>query len=154
MKRAGAVIAIALCILGAFTWVQSREQSRQEVLPNYPTRTARIGDEAFTLLVADTPARAQLGLGAVSKLPRHYGMLFYGQGEMRFWMKGMAYPIDILWLDERGRILHIEYSVSPSTYPNKTFSNPPSTDARMVIEIGAGEAARLNLQVGTKVKIQ
>lgn len=144
-----AVALLAAC--AAFVIQQNYASTRiTSALPDYPHKIAVIGNETYTLLAPRTAKERQLGLGAVPALPAHYGMLFPGFGTIGIWMKGMKYSIDILWIDARGTVVHIEHDVDPSTYP-KTFTNPKDTDARYVIELQAGEAKRLGLKNDSSV---
>ena len=65
------------------------------------------------------------------------------------WMKDMHFNIDIIWLNESTRITSIAPDLSPSTYP-QTYC----ADAKYVVELPAGEAARQGLRVGQTVKLQ
>lgn len=129
----------------------SRQTGDKLELPDYPRVVAQIGGEEFTFLKTQTAQQSALGLGAVPKLPARYGMLFYGQGQMGFWMKGMTYPIDMVWLDSENTVVHVVHDAQPNSYPKTVFVNPPETDARIVIEITAGEAKRLQIEPGMKI---
>lgn len=122
-------------------------------LPDYPRKTAVVSGEDFTLLAPQTLAERRLGLGAVSELPDHYGMIFPGDGRIGIWMKGMSYAIDIIWIDKDGVVLHVEHNAEPASYPKTTFSNPADTKAGYAIELNAGEAKRLNVQIGATITL-
>lgn len=107
--------------------------------------------------VVDTPASRAQGLSGRSGLGEKEGMLFIFEhpGKYGFWMKDMLFPIDIVWISEEGYVVHVEHDISPSTYavtnPPQTFINEPN--AKYVLEIGAGQAAKLGAHLGTKVRI-
>lgn len=107
--------------------------------------------------VVDTPASRAQGLSGRSGLREKEGMLFVFDrpGRYGFWMKDMLFPIDIVWINEEGYIVHVENSVSPSTYavtnPPQIFINDP--DATYVLELGAGQAEKLGAHLGTKARI-
>jgi uncharacterized membrane protein (UPF0127 family) len=67
-----------------------------------------------------------------------------------FWMKDMFIPIDIIWLSDTGTILTIAPSVPANSYPHVFY---PSTPARYVMEMRAGQAAARNWQIGTHVQL-
>lgn len=131
----------------------NEKQAETPKLPDYPTKIATIGGEKFTILQTRTEKERRLGLGAVPKLPKNYGMSFTANGSMGIWMKGMKYPIDILWLDKENTVVHIVHDAEVSSYPKTTFYNPRETDARMVIEINSGEAKRLGVENGSKITL-
>jgi uncharacterized membrane protein (UPF0127 family) len=67
-----------------------------------------------------------------------------------FWMKDMQVPIDIIWLSDQGRILGIEDSIAPSTYPTTFY--PPSP-VRYVLEVRAGLAREKGWESGTLLSL-
>lgn len=123
-------------------------------LPDYPRIEATIGSEKFTPLQTRDIKENRLGLGAVPVLPKNYGMTISGKDRIGVWMKGMKYPIDIIWIDKDGRVIHIVHDAQPSSYPKTTYYNPIGTYADLVVEIGAGEAKRLNLENGAKISLK
>ncbi len=58
---------------------------------------------------------------------------------------GMAYAIDLVFLDRDWGILGIVHHVSPGRW---SVAASRGSGARQVLELGAGEATRLGLQVG------
>lgn len=101
---------------------------------------------------AETPAAQAQGLSGRKDIPENFGMLFvFPVAETRtFWMKDMLVPIDIIWLDDAGRIIGIEASVSPDTYP-AVFHSPVAV--RYVLEMRAGSVAARGWTIGTHVPI-
>ena len=141
-------VSVVLMSIGAFLLaaiVRPMPTGNTPRLPTYPRLIARIGSKDFTLLETRTDEEKRLGLSSVPTLPPRYGMLFHGKGQMTIWMKGMSYPIDILWLDKDNRVIYVVHDAQPSSYPKTIFSNPLFSDARTVIEINAGEAKRLGI---------
>jgi uncharacterized membrane protein (UPF0127 family) len=55
-----------------------------------------------------------------------------------------------LWIDEAGKIVYIEKSLSPDTYP-KTFT--PTSPAKYVLELPAGFSQSENIQVGDVISL-
>ncbi len=70
-----------------------------------------------------------------------------------FWMKGMRFPLDIIWLDADMRIINITVNATPESYPT-TFH--PDTDrlTSFVLEVNAGFCKANNLKVGDVIKIE
>lgn len=123
------------------------------VYPHLTTSTtnATLGSEDFTLEVADSSAARERGLSGRSGLAPNTGMIFVFEllGRYSFWMKDMNFPIDIIWLRDDWCIVHIVANADPESYPT-TFA--PPVPARYVIEIGAGEAARVGLKNGSCIE--
>ena len=62
-----------------------------------------------------------------------------------FWMKGMRFALDIIWLDSSKKVVYIASDVRPNTYP-RDFCAPESS--QFVIELNSGEAERAKIRVG------
>jgi len=86
-----------------------------QMLPN----TASLGGVSLRIDYATTNAERERGLNGRENVPYDYAMLFIFpiEGKYGFWMKDMLVPIDIFWLDDKGRIISIESEVATSTYP-------------------------------------
>ena len=105
--------------------------------------------------VADTEGKRQLGLSFRKELHPGKGMLFIFNDRKKhaFWMKDTFIPLDILWMNNH-RIVHIEHSASPSPPNQKPQTMTPSKKANFVLELAAGQAKALNLNVGQKLQYQ
>ena len=103
--------------------------------------------------VADTVEKRSLGLGKRSGLENGWGMLFVFEKRKQhgFWMKDMQFPLDIIWLDNH-RIVHILRNVQPAKSGNNPSVMIPPVAGNFVLEIDAGYADKLNLQVGQHLK--
>ncbi len=126
---------------------QSTGRVQPETGVRYATTEVELGGKTYRLDIADTPQKQTLGLGKRVDLPPDQGMVFVYKtaGQRCFWMKDMGFPIDIIWLDNQQRVVTIESELSPDTYP-KTFC--PASDARYVVELYPGTAAKTGLKVG------
>lgn len=100
--------------------------------------------------LADTEEKRIKGLGGLASIPRDYGMFFVFDYSdyISIWMKDMLFPIDILWIDENNKIVHMEKNISPDTYP-KIFT--PPVKARFVLEFNAGMSEFYDLRIGGKI---
>ena len=67
-----------------------------------------------------------------------------------FWMKNVSFAIDILYLDADWRLIHLHEAVPPCR--DDPCPGYPSHDAvRYVLELPAGTARRLSLELGTRI---
>ena len=69
-------------------------------------------------------------------------------------MLNMKFPIDILWLDDSGKVVDIKENAKPCS---SMFSCPtyrPKINSFYILELGAGRARRFNLKIGSKVVIK
>lgn len=103
--------------------------------------------------VADTSAKRELGLGKRDSLAADHGMYFPFPAAQYwvFWMKGMRFPIDIVWI-QGGKVVDIsqEVQVDPGL-PLSTYS--PIEPADAVLELNAGAAREIGLQKGDTVTL-
>ena len=105
-------------------------------------------------VAADEATRAQ-GLMFRDQLPADRGMvfLFPQSGEYPFWMKNTLIPLDLIWLDDQKRIAHIARDVQPCK-ADPCPSVPPGANARYVLEVAAGVAARHGLANGQTLRFE
>jgi uncharacterized protein len=61
-------------------------------------------------------------------------------------MKGMNYPIDIVWLNKDKEVVYIVKKAPPESYPYETFI--PKQDSRYVIELPSGTVDRKSIKIG------
>ncbi|HTN43959.1 MAG TPA: DUF192 domain-containing protein [Nitrospiria bacterium] len=123
----------------------------QEPAPSTVPLTLPDG-KALRVEVARTEETRALGLMFRAALPEDRGMLFVFDrpGLYRFWMKNTLIPLDMVWMDERKRIIHIEYQVPPCKLdPCPVYG--PAAECLYVLEVISGVASREHLRVGQTV---
>jgi uncharacterized membrane protein (UPF0127 family) len=117
-----------------------------------------INGQKFNIEIAYSSSSKAKGLAGRPCIPANWGMLFdFGrQGQYAFWMKGMKFPIDIVWINSEHNIATIADAVQPSTYYSKNpyIENDPAHPARYVLEIKANLANDLKLNLGMPVSFQ
>ena len=103
--------------------------------------------------IVRTPMERARGLMFRATLPEDYGMLFIFEhpGKNQFWMKNTLIPLDILWMDDRKRIIHIEYQVPPCTLDPCPLYGPLG-DSHYVLEVKAGVAHKRGLRIGMPLR--
>lgn len=113
---------------------------------------AYLSGAPLKVTVAATPEARKLGLSGTKSLRENHGLLFaFDTTEKHgIWMKDMEFSIDIFWLNEQLRIVHVEERVSPSSYP-EVFT--PDTPARYVLETQAGYREQFSLEEGDQLQI-
>ena len=99
-------------------------------------RTLTIGNATLQVEIAQTEKQKMIGLSHRKSLAEGNGMLFMFNTDEKhgIWMKDMHFPIDIVWIDNDMKVVHIEQNIAPDTYP-QTFTSP--TPARYVLEVPA-----------------
>lgn len=109
-----------------------------------------VGAVQIPIEVADTNEERARGLSGRSALKNGGGLFFIFDmpGSYSFWMKDMRFPIDIVWINENWEVVGVERGVAPGTFPQTFY--PPS-EILYVLELNAGEAAKLGIDAGSKV---
>lgn len=119
--------------------------------------TAAVAGVRYKLEVADTPAKQERGLGYRDALAEGTAMYFpYARaGYHSFWMKGMRFDIDIVWIREE-RIVHIESRVPAQRGEPESALKVyrPRAPADAVIEVNAGEAEKRGWKIGDRVEVR
>jgi uncharacterized membrane protein (UPF0127 family) len=90
-----------------------------------------------------------MGLMFRPSLPSDHGMLFvFERPDFHgIWMKNCRFAIDIVWLDEDKRVVHIAEHAPPcKAEPCPVYA--PLRKAAYVVEINAGQARREKLALG------
>lgn len=103
--------------------------------------------------VARTVPDKVKGLSGRSSLGRKDGMLFvYDKPEIQtFWMQGMMFDIDIIWLN-KGKIIGIETGV-PAPKNGEIERRSSGEPVDMVLEVNAGFATEYGLSPGDNLDI-
>lgn len=116
-----------------------------------------IGPNILSVEIVRTQADQRRGLGYRDNLESDKGMLFlYDNPQVRrFWMKGMRFAIDIIWI-RHGKIVHIEKNIPPPPMMTKdsnlkTYGHSVLADS--VLEVSAGVSEKLNFSIGEIVAI-
>lgn len=118
----------------------------------YETAKIRLGPEEFEFEIADTPKKQIRGLMFRESLERNKGMLFIFNQPTRaaFWMKNVKFPLDIIFLSEKGEIQEIWRNMQPCTI---CVAQMPEQKAKYVLEIKGGLSDHLNLSIGQKIPV-
>lgn len=106
----------------------------------------------FAVEIAETAEQQAFGLMYREVVPQGTGMVFPQNGlqEAVFWMKNTPSSLDILFVDDLGKIVKIAEHTVPLDLRPITAGIPVA----LVFEMAAGEASRLGIRVGDKVTWQ
>ncbi len=97
----------------------------------------------------------QMGLMFRPSLPEDRGMLFvFERADFHgIWMKNCRFPIDIVWLDEARKVVHMAEAVPPCRAdPCPVVS--PLRRAAYVIELNAGQSRREKVSLGAAISFE
>lgn len=124
--------------------------STREYEPVLRTVQMQIGNRLFTLEVAENDDDRARGLMHREWMPADHGMIFVFDREQRmgFWMKNTLIPLDILYVSETGRVVTIAQMKPLDLNPA-----PSRAPAKYAIELNAGTAKEVGVEVGDVIKI-
>lgn len=136
----GLAVGVVTLVLGIVFYV-----NRQK--PNLT-----IKDVSLIVEIAATETAREKGLCCRKSLPEKTGMLFVFEleGDYSFWMKDTLIPLDIFWINNQKKVVHIERNVQPSSYPDTFGSDRP---AKYVLETNAGFAKKHRISIGDPVSL-
>jgi len=145
---------IALIMVISAGWAVLRQAS-SDYRDRATLYDVKIGDLVIPVEIADTPETLQKGLSGRLHLPKRHGMLFLfpNTDSYAFWMPNMNFPIDLLWVNESGRIVGIEESMLPEINMEKPHYYSPPEPVKYVIELNAGFVKKHAINVGQAVII-
>lgn len=142
------VLGISSVVIYSFT---------HRAVPKLATETIRVNELSLngttvSVELVRTKAEQEKGLSGRNSLAPNHGMLFvfdhpdfYG-----FWMPDMQFSIDMIWIDQDGRIVDIASRVPPESYPH-VFK--PKAPALYVLEVVAGLAEKSGWHEGDQFTI-
>lgn len=151
------MLTASLMLAAGTAWPQNSPQTpepKPEPLSAFPQSLLAIRTSSgkvvnFKVWLADSPRREEQGLMYVHNLDLHAGMLFMfpGNQPVAMWMKNTYIPLDLLFLDGRGKIDYIAASATPLS---EKIIGPPTTEFG-VLELKGGACDALGIKVGDRV---
>ena len=115
-----------------------------------PTVQMRIGSKDFTLEVADSDALRRKGLMRRDSMPKDHGMIFVFAEEapLGFYMKNTRIPLDIIYVDSKGKIVSIK-----QMKPYDESTTPSDGPAQYAIELNQGMAEKAGVKAGGTLEL-
>ena len=149
-------VTMVLGMVGGVLAPSASPMAHQIAPSHLQTAEITVGGVPLTVELAYQPADRALGLGYREGLAAGTGMLFLFEGPATrsFWMRGMQFCIDIIWI-ENGLIQGAAESVCPEP-AGTADADPPSyispVPVTYVLEVPAGWLDAYGLGVGTPVE--
>ena len=135
-------ISIAAVIVGVVGLLTIPQDSKLESV-EFPRGTIKVDAVPLEVQIADDEPRRVRGLMFQDQLPPDQGMIFVFDkpGLYSLWMLNMQFPLDMMWFDENGKMVHIEKDVPPCKTALEITtcqSVVPEGEALYVLEVTAG----------------
>lgn len=144
------LISFIIIFTGIYWFLLKSKPGKLEVV------RVTVGAQTFNAELANTIRSRAQGLSGHAPLSEIEGMYFTFPLKARypFWMKDMAYPLDIVWIAD-GKIVGVSENIPAPEDKNiltlPTYSPPQVVSA--VLELNAGAVKKFGLKVGDEVKI-
>lgn len=104
----------------------------------------QLGDRRFRIAnVADSPKAWAKGLSGRAGLQKGVGMLFVYPApftNQTFWMKGMLFSIDVIFIGENDKVIDVVKSLAPPTLGQPLAKVQSSAPVKMALEVGSYES--------------
>jgi len=153
-----ALILVVVVVIAIVSGKEAKKPATAKLAASSPCGVYRndhaviISGQAFEAEIPNSPAAYEKGLGGRPCILPNQAMLFIFKkpGQYPFWMKGMKFPIDIIWIGADHKVAAVEINEQPSTYPDKFVNQNP---AQYVVELKANTASNLHINIGTPVSL-
>lgn len=141
---------IILGVLGMIGWAIFSAKTAM----NMKTTTVYAGKAILRAQIAKDDAAKEKGLAGRAQIARDEAMIFVfdKDGDIPIWMKGMETSIDIIWLNDKKKVVHVENNVEPDFEPHQVYRSP--LPARYVLETRAGTAKKFGIKPGLSVRFE
>ncbi len=151
-------VIIAAVIIGVIGVLSIPKESKLADV-NFPRGTIKLDNVTLSVQIAESDAQKQRGLMFQDELPYDQGMIFVFDQEqvVPIWMLNMQFPLDIIWFDSSGNVLHISTNVQPCKSALETAScavdNGGGKMAKYVLEVTSGFVNKFNITENSKLQI-
>lgn len=139
-------IFILLIVVLVVRFITRKPLSQKEV---------SVGSAVFNVDIADTDMSRMMGLSGRKSLGENEGMLFIFPipGQYTFWMKGMNFPLDFVWI-ANGSVAELMENVPKPTSTLDFATYAPQERVDQVLELNAGTINRAGIKVGDSVRVK
>ena len=141
-----------LMLLSSVAYKEIENVLAQEQKQNQ-TALVTVGGVNLITSLSTTPDAQSKGLAIRDSLNENEGMLFIFETPQKysFWMKDMKFPIDIIWINQDGKIVHIEKNLPPCVFLLPCPSYAPKDDSLYVLEVVSNFTNKFDINVGDSV---
>jgi len=150
-----AIAAVIIGVVGVLTIPADSKLAETK----FPKGTVKLDDVTLDVQIAETDAQRTRGLMFQKELSYDQGMIFVFNTEqiVPIWMLNMQFPLDIIWFDSSGNIVHIAKNVAPCKSAIETATctvdNGGGKNAKYVLELASGFVNKFNITENSKLQI-
>lgn len=159
MKKFFIQFILLLAVIFAATLIYKGQSLPFPLLPQQPSKSQQIiiGETKVNVEIADTKDKRSKGLGGRESLASSSGMLFLFEREdlYPFWMKGLTFPLDFIWIKGE-KVVDITENV-PVAGEGAKDEDLPIYSSRQpldkLLEVNAGFVAQHGIKIGDTVTL-
>ena len=148
LRRTLVASAVTLALVTAIIWTSIEDDRSQTIQLETP-------NGMMVVDVANTPAARATGLSNRGVLQGIDGLLLLwdGPGRHPIWMARMLFSLDLVWLDQDGRVMAVLDDVPPCrAEPCPLYERDRTERSVAVLEMPAGSAASDRIVIGALVR--
>ncbi len=125
----------------------------------FPIGLVKLDDKVLEVQIADTDPRRARGLMFQEQLPLDEGMLlvFDVANKNSIWMLNMQFSLDVIWIDDNGRVVFVEKNIPPCITALETVTcasyRGGNKDAKYILEVTAGFVDEFNITTESTLEI-
>ena len=122
-------------------------------MQKYEKEAVSVNGKRFTALIADSTIKKMIGLMFRSTLDSNTCMLFIfgGEGFPPIWMRNMSFPIDVIWVNEKLKVVDMVENMVPCTSLLGCKEYYPTQKAKYVLEFTKGTIKRIRIKKGSRI---
>lgn len=154
-----AILLITVIMVSFFLYKTNAQIPNLPFFPQGPVlKQLQINNAKLKVEIADTQAKRSKGLGGRESLATDSGMLFIfpKPGKYPFWMKGLSFPLDFVWIkgDKVVDLLEDIQPVSPEAPDASLPIYQSKEEVDKVLEVPSGTSKRLDIKIGDTVRLE
>lgn len=144
------IFGIVLVLFAGFVFYQFANPASNE------TKKLTVNNQTFTVEIVKTTKDQQVGLTKYDSLPETNGMLFQFTDTTNhlFWMRGMRFPIDIVFIQDNKVVGVIENAPPAEASTNNVPTYGGDLTSNAALEINAGLAKKYEINKGDTITLQ
>lgn len=151
-------VIVAAVIIGVVGVLAIPKESKLAEV-NFPRGTIKIENITLNVQIAESDAQKTRGLMFQNELPYDQGMIFVFNQEqvVPIWMLNMQFPLDIIWFDGKGDVVHIAKNTQPCKSALETATctvdDGGGKSAKYVLEVTSGFVDKFKITENSKLQI-
>lgn len=154
------VVVLVIASLAGNFFMEINKKWLPAIIKDIDEKTpyVQIGNGKWEVDLATSSWQKAKGLSGRESMAEDRGMLFVFNylKQHSFWMKGMKFSLDFVWIrssdGDRGVVVDVTENVPPMTF-SKIVYYYPSENVDLVLELNAGQIAKWRVNKGDEVSL-